>query len=288
MTYEQLKQIQKVQLYIMDDIHRICVKNNIKYYIIGGTALGAIRHKGFIPWDPDIDIAMPRSDYEKFITVCSKELTKGLTCHDYRTDKRHYSPHALVAYDNSILRFKNTGKSPFLTFGDYGIYVDILPLDRVPNNVKLRRKHEIELNRIKILRNYKVCRTSASNSSLMVLAKVLFSLIIPFSLYKLSDQQQQIAQKFNKLPLDETNDLCSTLSHYKYEKLCIPLSVWGEPTLYDFEGRQYYGPADIIDYLHRLFGDYMKLPSMEQRDLNLSNLIYAEWTETHGENIILK
>lgn len=288
MTYEQLKQIQQVQLTIMDEVHRVCVEHDLKYYMIGGTALGAIRHNGFIPWDPDIDIAMPREDYEKFVTVYSKELKKGYSCHDYRTDRRHFSPHALVALDNSRIRFRNTGRSPFLTFGDYGIYVDILPLDRVPDDISLRKKHEKQLLSIKKWRNYKVCRTSATNSWLMVEAKVLLSLLMPVSLYRLSKWQQDIAQKYNALPVDDAKDICSTLSHYKYEKLCMPASVWGSPTLYTFEDRKYYGQEQITKYLEMLFGDYMKLPSEEQRNANLQNMIYAEWIGPSGDRVVLK
>lgn len=288
MTYEQLKQIQQVQLSIMDEIHRVCVQHNLRYYLIGGSALGAVRHGGFIPWDPDIDIAMPREDYEKFVTYYSHELKNGFSCHDYRTDRRHYSPHALVALDNSRIRFKNTGRSPFLTFGDYGIYVDILPLDRVPNDASLRKKHEKELLVIKKWRNYKVCRTNYKNSWLMVTMKVFVSLLLPVSLYKLSKWQQNIAQKYNALPINESTDICSTLSHYKYEKLCMSEKVWGTPTLYCFENRQYYGPEDIVNYLHQLFGDYLALPNEEQRESSLQNMIYAEWIDQNGNRVVLK
>lgn len=288
MTYEQLKQIQQVQLTIMDDIHRVCVEHGLKYYMIGGTALGAIRHKGFIPWDPDIDIAMPRDDYEKFVIRYSKELKKGFTCHDYRTDRRHYCQHAIVAFDNSRIRFKHTGRSPFLTFGDYGIYVDLLPLDRVPDDTLLRRKHAKELQTIRKWRNYKVCRTSADNSLLIIAVKVLFALLFPVSLYRLSRWQQNIAQKYNSFPSDEAKDICSTLSHYKYEKLCMPEAVWGTPALYTFEDRQYYGQEQITKYLELLFGDYMKLPSEEQRNANLNNMVYAEWIGPDGNRVVLK
>lgn len=288
MTYEQFRQIHRIQLLIMDDIHRVCVDYGLKYYMIGGTALGAVRHGGFIPWDPDIDIAMPRDDYEKFVTIYSKELKTELSCHDYRTDRRHYCPHALVSYNKSKLIFKNLDKSPFLTFGDYGIYVDILPLDKVPNNITLRKKHEKRLSIIKNLRYYKMCRICASNSWLVIQAKVLLSLIIPISLYRISLWQQKIAQEYNYLPQEEATDICSTLSHYRYEKLCMPQSIWGAPTLYDFEGRQYYGPKDIKSYLKKLFGNYMELPSEEHRSISLKNIIYAEWIDSDGKKIVLK
>ena len=74
MTQEDIQRLQNIQLMIMDEIHRVCVENHLSYYMIGGTALGAIRHGGFIPWDMDIDIAMPREDYEKFISISGKAL----------------------------------------------------------------------------------------------------------------------------------------------------------------------------------------------------------------------
>lgn len=87
MTYEELRKIQEQQIRIMDEIHKLCVKKNYRYYMIGGSALGAVRHKGFIPWDVDIDIAMPRKDYDAFSIEGYKDLPNFLEFHDYKTDK---------------------------------------------------------------------------------------------------------------------------------------------------------------------------------------------------------
>lgn len=287
MTQKQLRQLQLVQLEIMDEIHRVCVSYGLKYYMIGGTALGSIRHKGFIPWDPDIDIAMPREDYELFVTKYSKELNERYSCHDYRTDKRHYSPHAIIAMNRSCVKYQGSERNPFLTYGDYGIYVDILPLDKVPNDKLLRVKHANQLRRIRTLRDYKVCQIYSSNSWLLVILKILLSFLIPVSLPKLSEMQQRIAQLYNHLSENDYTDICSTLSHYKYEKLCMPKSVWGQPQLYEFEGRQYFGPENMRVYLQLLFGEYMKLPSIEQQEQSLENIIFAEWFTLDGEKVTL-
>ena len=88
MNQKELENLQRVQLTIMDEIHKLCVNNKLRYYLIGGSALGAIRHKGFIPWDVDIDIAMPRKDYELFITQYSKQINPKFSVIDYPNDKK--------------------------------------------------------------------------------------------------------------------------------------------------------------------------------------------------------
>ena len=103
MNQQELESLQRVQLTIMDEIHKLCVNNNLRYYLIGGSALGAIRHKGFIPWDVDIDIAMPRPDYELFITQYCKQINPRFSVIDYRDEKNYYPPHALVILNNSVL-----------------------------------------------------------------------------------------------------------------------------------------------------------------------------------------
>ena len=95
------------------------------------------------------------------------------------------------------------------------------------------------------------------------------------SYYKLNQIQQKIATSYNNLP--DTGEISSTLSHYKYEKLCMSKSVWGTPTLYRFEGREYYGPERIESYLMQLFGDYMKLPTKAEQDKCKGLVLDASW-----------
>ena len=274
MTPEKFRALQLVQASIMDDIHRVCVKNNLKYYMIGGTALGAVRHKGFIPWDVDIDIAMPREDYEKFIEIANKELDPRLECQTYKNQKHFTSPHILIVLKNSSITFQTD-----LLNGESmrsGIYVDILPLDQVPIDAKLRKKHARDLAIISKIKYYKDSRIYSTNGLLSKFCKKLIRLGLScLSDYRLNSIQQEIAQKYNKLP--DTGEICSTLSHYKYEKLCMPKSIWGTPKLYDFEGRQYYGQEDINAYLTRLFGDYMKLPSKEVQENYRQMIVDAQW-----------
>lgn len=274
MTPEKFRALQLVQASIMDDIHRVCVKNNLKYYMIGGTALGAIRHKGFIPWDVDIDIAMPREDYEKFIEIANDELDPKHECQTYKNQKHFTSPHILIVLKNSSITFRtdSLNGSPIRS----GLYVDILPLDQVPTDTQLRKKHARDLRLISQIKFYKDSRIFTTNGALARICKKLIRFTLScLSDYRLNSIQQKIAQRYNELP--DTGEICSTLSHYKYEKLCMPKSIWGTPKLYEFEGRQYYGQEDIHAYLNRLFGDYMKLPSKESQEQYRQMIVDAQW-----------
>ena len=103
MTLEEAEKLKKVQLEIMDEIDRICEDNNICYYIVGGTLIGAIRHKGFIPWDVDMDIAMPRKEYDRFKRICSDQLDIKYQYCDYTNVENYDRPHAVVCVKNTKL-----------------------------------------------------------------------------------------------------------------------------------------------------------------------------------------
>ena len=92
MTFEEIRKYQLAQLELIDVVNNLCSELNLTYYIIGGTLLGAVRHKGFIPWDPDIDIAMPRDDYEKLRQYFAENKSDRYFYQHYSTEKNHLFP----------------------------------------------------------------------------------------------------------------------------------------------------------------------------------------------------
>lgn len=287
LTQEELKLIQNAQMRIMDDIHRVCVSEGYRYYLIGGSALGAVRHKGIIPWDVDIDIAMPRKDYESFISVGGKKLNECFEIHDYRTDRDFGTVHALVVLKNSNLLFKGD-----LEFKDkknrFGVFVDILPLDQFPADEKKKQRQIRDLKRINAIKYYYYGAVNNSDGKTKKLIKLLVKKILHYfiSLRVLNGWQQKIAQRYDTR--DEGNVWCSMLSHYSMEKLTMPKEYFGTPKLMEFSGRQYYVPEKTEDYLKQLFGDYMKLPSKEQQFKQIDSVYYASWYDENNYEVVIK
>ena len=276
-----LKSLQNTQMRIMDDIHRVCVETGLRYYLIGGSAIGAIRHNGIIPWDIDIDIAMPRKDYEIFVKEAPGLLKSEFEIHDSRTDKNFGTYHALVVLKDSVLKFKYEQNSSILN--RFGIFVDVLPLDQWPDDEKkkqwLIRKH----NWLKLIRTIWHGRLNYNVNPITRLLKKFLHYIIHsiFTLYQLNKIEQDIITCCNTE--DEGKIWCSKLSHYKVDKLTMPKEYFGKPVLHAFSGREYYVPEQVENYLTHLFGDYMKLPPEEKRYEQIDSVEYASWKAEDGK-----
>lgn len=266
MTQEELVKIQEYQLEIMDEIHRLCVEYNIVYYIIGGTLLGAVRHGGFIPWDIDIDIAMPRDAYSRFKNVCNEQLDERFVYRDYTNTNNFEHPHAVVCKRNTELHFY---------FEQYdkpkenlGIYVDIFPLDNAPADKKLQVEQAQRL-----LKLNKIARAIApkfySNSRIKKFVKKVLKNVyrIGNNMNSLNCKREKIMQMYDA---NDTPYLCSMASHYSYTKQCMDKNIYGTPQLIKFADREYYAPAEIDTYLKRIYNNYMELPPVEKRNGNLN------------------
>ncbi len=268
MTQEELRRIGTVQLQIMDEVHRLCELHHIRYYMIAGTLLGAVRHSGFIPWDLDIDVAMPRADYERFREICKTKLDEAYCYLDHTSGRNYPRPHALVtAKDTKIcMKYDPLNPKPM----ELGIYVDIFPLDHAPDDEKLRRKQAKKLRRIRRLKQWRLPYSYSYRRWKRYAHYTVSALLSWISVPRLNAYQQKQMQKYDQL---ETKCLCSMASGYPYEKQCMPKEIYGEPVLLEFEGRKYYAPEHYEEWLTRLYGDYMQLPPPEKRQANLE--IYA-------------
>lgn len=131
-----IEDVWKVEQEILDVFHKVCVDNNLKYSIAYGTLLGAVRHKGFIPWDDDIDVIMPREDYEKLRTLWVKNAPKKYIFQDYYTDKNYINNFAKIRKDKTA--FVQSEKEKDFNYHK-GIFIDVFPADRVPNSSMSRK-----------------------------------------------------------------------------------------------------------------------------------------------------
>ncbi len=264
MKMEDFKKLQQVQLEIMDEVHRVCVENDICYYIIGGTALGAKRHGGFIPWDLDIDIAMPRKDYEKFAKVSTEKLSSKFAYRNFKSVSSFIPPHALVCMKNTEVIFRYGKFNPKEEVRE--IYLDIFPLDTAPENYKLQLKQAEKLSKLKRLKVLKR-GYNFNNNIIKRTAKWFVSNIL------IIKSMDQINADFDKLcrTYEGSNSpyICSMASHYSYKKQCMDKKIYGKPTLIKFEDRSFYAPERLEEYLTIIYGDYMKLPPESERNINL-------------------
>jgi lipopolysaccharide cholinephosphotransferase len=246
--------LQNIILNIMLIIDGLCDKYHIEYYIIGGTALGAVRHGGFIPWDDDLDIAMTRANYIKFLDVCRKELDPNIFFLQEGRKDWH------LFFSKLRLRgtvFNEYGEGYSIPKGDRGIFVDIFPLDNAANK-KIWRVLQYFCSKMLIanaLRGKKYRVTG-------LLKKML--LIISFPLNNMQIRKFFFRQVI-KYNYENTDFIGDFFDISRLKDVSYPRDLWGTPQKIKFEDTELYGPEKIKDYLNFYFGDYMTLPPVDKR-----------------------
>lgn len=174
-----LEELKSRQLEILTRIDKFCTEHNIQYSLAFGTLLGAIRHKGYIPWDDDIDIMMLRSDYNRFISLFYDEQLRVLSIEN---ESRYILPFAKVVDNNSILIEQSTMELPL------GIYVDIFPVDNIPDDISLRNDFYRKKKILNYLHDIKILTYSSKRSRwkncLLGVAKFLTFFLNPSNLTK--------------------------------------------------------------------------------------------------------
>ena len=248
-----IEELRLLQLDILSCVHQFCIEHDINYSISSGTLIGAVRHKGYIPWDDDIDIYMLRPNYERF----EKEFKDA----NYRImspnlNKRCIYPFAKI-YDSRTLLKEDLDHS----MDDLGVYIDVFVIDSVPDDInerkRLFRKNTI-LDYILIFKTLKYRKAQKTwKTILLYWGKIL---LIPLPLQWVIDKKVRLCQPFNP----QTRDICNVMAGGGI-KVCIPKSVMKSFIDIAFEGRVFKCMKDYDRYLRLNYGDYMKLPPVEKR-----------------------
>lgn len=255
---EYLKKLHVEILVIMDEIDRLCNDLNIKYYLIGGSLLGAVRHKGFIPWDDDLDIAMPREDYERFISNADK-LCDKFYLRWHNTENDYWKCFAKVCIKGSVFKETSLKKK----YG--GIFVDVFPLDFCAGYNSDVQSTSTFIRRL---------RRALSIKSLGYNGQVkLFPLYIFVKFVSFKKIQKWIRDLSLKCKKDGITHYAMFPSTYAIRKQIFEVSWFGEGVLKQFENRKYRCPVDSESVLSLTYGNYMKLPPIEERATHMPEYV---------------
>ena len=267
-----LRKIQLLELDIFKEILKICIENNLTYYISGGTYLGAVRHKGFIPWDDDMDVAMPRADYNKFIEIAKNSLPNNLYIKHYTVCDTNIQ-HVQICNRTRHLLTKNTQKSSIVD-----IYVDVFPLDGLPNNNFVKKIFKYKILYYRMMYVYSVFDEYASihKRNRPIHERILLNIGktgLPQRLLKKEKRIRLFDQNVSKYDFYKSDEILNFSGQYKFKSIFNREKVYANGRLYEFEGLKVNGPYDYDYYLTQIYGDYMKLPPENQRNWHESVIL---------------
>lgn len=257
MKKDYVEKLRKAQIEILDEIVRICKKNNIKYFLNYGTLIGAIRHQGYIPWDDDIDIGMTRVDYDKFTIMASKELSDRFELCNYKNEVNHLQNFMKIRLKNTMMvEAYNEDK-----IKDQGIWVDIFPYDNLkkPNSfsMKLRKKlFDYITTMISIKIDVDYYKNSKVKKTILKIVSWLFSIN---QLYKIRNYICTIDNK------EKTSYICSFDDDFKLCCNGFEYNKFFPVKMSKFEDKKYAIPKEYDYILKMQYGDYMKIPPKEQQ-----------------------
>lgn len=262
---EVIEEIHKEDLELVKFFIEICNKNNLKYYIIGGTLLGAIRHRGFIPWDDDMDLAMPREDYEQFLQIMNENKGK-YKIFNYKKDKE---------YKYYISRLCNTDfEIEEITGNITNLFIDIFPIDGMPNNSILRKIHAIRILYHRVKLSFYYNDTIDKTRKRKFYEKILIKLATTIPFKKIINplkEKNKIDKLLNKYSFYNKKYAGTIMGAYRTREI-VPTVFFGKPTAYEFEDIQLYGPEMYDEYLTHMYGKYMKLPKKEEQKIHCKEL----------------
>lgn len=259
-------ELKAIELDILVSFDSICKKYNLTYYLAYGTLLGAVRHKGFIPWDDDIDVFMPRPDYDKLISIVGNMLIDGKYELQTPVTKDYIYPFAKL----SDIRTRVIEK--WMLTNILGVYIDIFPLDGVPAEMSTFNDTTKRL----LNYHYLLCLTSRHMKMRKSIWMTIVSCLLYYPLRVLGYKRwiNKIVGLASAIGFDKSEYVGNLSIDTYIKKERYLREDFGKPELIEFEGKYFYAPHDSDAILSTTYGDYMKLPPVEQRVKKHENEAY--------------
>lgn len=250
---EDRRRLQLTQLSILVDVAELCDRHGIRYALIGGSALGARRHGGFIPWDDDIDVGMLRSDFEQFLQVARRDLPDRLYLQYWLDDPHMGAPFAKVRLNNTRM-IEETSKN---TGGHKGISIDIFPFDNVPTGFRSRIWKAKLMFWKRLLRHksgYTMKRPSLARSMPDLVVRAAAGLLT------LESAKRKFQREIMRFADQLSDKVLAVGGAYDFDKDMLKRSWLSDLSPRVFEDREFYCPTEIDEYLRHMYGDFMALP----------------------------
>lgn len=260
---ESVRILQQVDLEITNEIVKICTKHNIEYFITSGTMLGAIRHRGFIPWDDDIDIGMMRDQYEKFLSVAEKELPQNLKLVTFMNSPEYHYYISRVVDTDTLIEEERMADGEKETH----VSVDVYAIDGSPNSVILRKIYYFKVMYHRALMSLCYKNSIDRKRKRGFLEKILLYIMERIPVEKMTTPYKQKC-KIDKLL--KSNDVYKSkyigdlMGAYRTKEM-MPAEYFGKGAMYTFENTVFRGPEKYHEYLTHMYGDYMELPPEPSR-----------------------
>ena len=239
-------------LSIMLKVDQVCEENKLKYYLVGGSLLGAIRHNGFIPWDDDLDIAMPRDDFDRFISIADQQLSPNYELQWITTNNEYWQVFAKVVKKGTLFKEPSLKK-----FSSLGIFIDIFPLDLAPQYSSKLEKKKRQIRRI----NSIIWAKNSARYDFKHLPSLILSKFI--STTRLQKVMCFIMQSTKK---SGATHYVNFGSQYRLAKQTMPIEWYGDGVRHQFEGYSFIIPTESVKVLSSIYGaNYMDLPPENKR-----------------------
>lgn len=268
--------LHKVDMEIVKNVIDICEKNNLEYFMLGGTMLGAIRHKGFIPWDDDIDLGLPRKDYDKFLEIAPKQLVNNLKMVNYKTDSNyHYYITRILDIDTKVIEERIENEEEKYTNAS----IDIFPLDGTPNNKILRKIYFFRVLYHRALMSLCYKDSIDKKRKRTKKEKILLWIMMKLPIEKLTTaykQKEKIDKLLKKQDFYNSKYVGNIMGAYRTKEI-VPKEFYGKGKMYQFEDIKMNGLELFDEYLKYTYGDYMKLPAKDKRKTHFKII------EIHGK-----
>lgn len=254
----KLRELQLLELEIAKEIKRICELHEIEYFIVAGTLLGAVRHKGFIPWDDDMDIGMTTVNYKKFLEIAPKELDNRFFLQTSESDKNYANIYAKVRLNGTHMYEKVTEKLDIHN----GVFVDVFPYELVDEKVARSKWRLLRMNllgKMLLLKHGYDLNSVTENRISRCVNNVLK--MMPISSSMVERGMKQILKKKG-----DNQKLYVILDGVFRRERCYPKEYFEEFIEIPFEDTYFKAPKEFDKYLTRSYGEYMQFPPEKERE----------------------